>query len=334
MKIRKLLLIVLLGIFLIPAAFSVGFADLTQALPAVLGIQEFLVADLGLTGGGGRDYELFRLVFGPSAVGPDPYKLAIRVESAEGGTLLTGESGKHPYSTFANKTFYNYNLLDRLGGSFDLAGNIPTRIQDAVLNTGAVPQGNFTMTFTLKDNTDITRGEKVITVIVNPMFLLSLAPSDGELVNKQKLNFIWLTNLKNLRLNIFDRPAGGSAIASAGVTGRSFKWPGLVAQAKLEPGENYYWQVAGYKTTTHGDVKITGPRNMFVYYEGKIPENITPLDKAAIKAALEGVGVTGLSNLQLKWVMYDDSVVYITDPITSMLKCLAESDIDYNVRWE
>ncbi len=79
---------------------------------------------------------------------------------------------------------------------------------------------------------------------------------------------------------------------------------------------------------------MTGPRSPFMYYEGKIPEDLTALDKGAIKAALEKIGVTGLSTLQLKWVMYDDSAVFITDPITSVLNCLSESDIDYKVRWE
>jgi hypothetical protein len=333
MKIRKMILFLLLGLLLVFGAVSLGMAqDISSATPSVLNIHEFLVYDLGLTGGG-RDYELFRLTFAPGA---GNLKLFIEVETAGGDKLLNGATDLHDYaSTFAGKTYYNYDILDKLGGSFEITSVIPTRIQDAILNTGGVPQGAFRMTFQLRDSGDTPVGtQRVILINVGPLYLLTLAPSDNELVNKQKLNFVWMTNLERLRLDIFDRPTGGSAIAWTRVTGRSHKWPELVAKAGLQNGETYYWQIAGYKITTHGDVKVTGPRSPFMYYEGKIPEDLTALDAGAIKAALEKVGVTGLSALQLKWVMYDDSAVFITDPITSALNCLAESDIDYSVRWE
>jgi hypothetical protein len=338
MKIRKTLLIVLLGALLTFGSLSVVMADIDPVSPSTLTIHEFFVGDLGLTGGGGRNYELFRVPFGGSASGgSNPYKLAITVEAADGGgVLLSGETDGHTYATtFANQTFFNYDILKRLGGNFEIPSGVPARIQDAIFNTGGVPQGNFVLKFRLLDNGDTQIGpERQITVIVLPLFLISLGPADGELVNKQKLNFMWMTNMNKLRLDVYDRPTGGSPIASAGVTGNSFKWPGLTAKAKLEHGKSYYWQVTGFKTTTHGEIKAMGPRNQFIYYEGSIPDNITPLDKAEIKAALEKLGVTGLATLKLKWVMYDDSVVFVTDNITSILQCLQESNIDYKVRWE
>ncbi|MBN2323452.1 MAG: hypothetical protein JXQ30_06935 [Spirochaetes bacterium] len=336
MKIRKTLLIVLLGAFLAFGSLSVVMADISSVSPATLTIHEFFVSDLGLTGGGGRNYELFRISFGNSASGGSaPYKLGITVEAEGGGTLLSGETDGYNYSTFQNQTFFNYDLLKRLGGNFDFPSDIPARIQDAIFNTGGVPQGNFILKFRLLDSGDTQIGaERQITIFVLPLFLISLGPADGELVNKQKLDFRWMTNMNRLRLDVYDRPTGGSPIAHAGVTGNSFKWPGLPAKARFEHGKTYYWQITGFKTTTHGEVKAMGPRNQFVYYEGSIPDNITPLDKAEIKAALEKLGVTGLATLKLKWVAYDDSVVFVTDNITSILQCLQESNIDYKVRWE
>ena len=140
MKIRKTMLIVVVGALLAFGSLSVGMADLTSALPATLAIQEFLVSDLGLTSSGGRDYPLFRLQFGPTASGGSaPYKLSIKVETAEGDRLLTGETDGHNYATFANKAFYNYNILDQLGGSFEIDSVIPVRIQDAIFDTRVVP---------------------------------------------------------------------------------------------------------------------------------------------------------------------------------------------------
>jgi hypothetical protein len=335
MKIRKTLLIVLLGAFLAFGSLSVVMANISSVSPSTLTIHEFFVSDLGLTGGGGRSYELFRISF-DGTQGTDPHKLAITVEADGGGTLLSGETDGHTYATtFANKTFFNYDLLKRLGGNFDFPSDIPARIQDAIFNTGGVPQGNFILKFRLLDNNGTQIGaERQITIIVLPLFLISLGPADGELVNKQKLDFRWMTNMNRLHLDVYDRPTGGSPIASAGVTGNGFKWPGLAAKARLEHGKTYYWQVTGFKTTTHGEVKAMGPRSQFVYYEGSIPDNITPLDKAEIKAALEKLGVTGLATLKLKWVAYDDSVVFVTDNITSILQCLQESNIDFKVRWE
>jgi len=337
MKIRKTLLIVLLGGILAFGSLAVGMAEISSALPSTLAIQEFLVGDLGLTGSGGRDYPLFRLTFGSAAGGGSgPYKLSINVETAEGDRLLTGKTDGHDYATmFADKSYYNYNILDKLGGSFEIDSVIPVRIQDAIFNTGAVPQGNFILKFNLLDSSDIPIGpERQIFVMVGPLFLISLGPTDGELVNKQKLNFRWMTNMTRISLNVYDRPTGGSPIASAGVTGGSYSWPGLVAKAKLEHGQSYYWAMAGFKTTTHGDVKVMGPRNQFVYYEGRIPDNITPIDKNEVKAALGNLGVTGLATLNLKWVMYDDTVVFLTDNITSILQCIGDSKLDFKARWE
>lgn len=336
MKIRKTMIIVLLGALLTFGSLSVVTADISSVSPTTLTIHEFFVGDLGLTGGGGRNYELFRISFDNSAGGTPPYKLAITVEAAGGGTLLSGETDEHGYSTFQNNTFFNYDLLKRLGGNFEIPSGVPARIQDAIFNTGGVPQGNFLLKFRLLDDGDNEIGTvpPPINIIVLPLFLISLGPADGEFVNKQKLDFRWMTNMNKLRLDVYDRPTGGSPIAHAGVTGRSFKWPGLVAMARLEHGKTYYWQITGFKTTTHGEVKAMGPRNQFTYYEGSIPSNITSLDKGEIKAALENLGVTGLATLNLKWVMYDDSVVFVTDNITSILQCLQESKIDYKVRWE
>jgi len=335
MKIRKMILFVLLGLLLVFGAVSLGMAQATidSVTPGVLNIHEFLVSDLGLTGGG-RNYELFRIHF-QDVADVRNLRLFIEVETIGGDKLLNGETDLHPYNTtFRNQTYFNYNILNKLGGSFEITSVIPTRIQDAIFNTGGVPQGAFRMTFQLRDGGTPVGAQRVILINVGPLYLLTLAPADNELVNKQKLNFLWMTNLTKLRLDIYDRPTGGSPIANTRVTGRSYKWPELVATAGLQNGETYYWQIAGFKTTTHGEVKVTGPRSPFMYYEGKIPEDLTALDKGAIKAALEKIGVTGLSTLQLKWVMYDDSAVFITDPITSVLNCLAESDIDYKVRWE
>jgi hypothetical protein len=336
MKIGKILFIALLGALLAFGSLSVVMADIDLPSPSTLDIHEFFVGDLGLTGGGGRNYELFRIPFGASASGgSNPYKLGITVEAVGGGVLLSGETDEHNYAaTFANKTFFNYDILKRLGGNFEIPSGVPARIQDAIFNTGGVPQGDFIIKFKLFSGATQVGPERQILVHVLPLFLISLGPPDGELVNKQKLNFMWMTNMNKLRLDVYDRPTGGSPIASAGVTGNSFKWPGLTAKAKLEHGKSYYWQVTGFKTTTHGEIKAMGPRNQFIYYEGSIPDNITPLDKAEIKAALEKLGVTGLATLKLKWVMYDDSVVFVTDNITSILQCLQESNIDYKVRWE
>jgi hypothetical protein len=335
MKIRKQLLIMFLGAFLILSAASVGVAQNISVTPTHLDINEFLIADLGLSGGG-RNYEFFRVLFANSGSTSD-YKLSIDVETAGGDKLLEGDTDLHQYNTeLSDRSFYNYNILDRLGGDFKISSAIPVRLENAILNTGSATQGQFKIVFQLLDDGGTPVGTQgVIIVNVLPLFLISLAPTDGELVNKQKLNFAWLTNMKEgLSLNIYDQPTGGRPVASTRVTGRSFKWPELAALGPLEDGETYYWQVAGIKKTTHGDIRVSGPRSPFIYYEGKLPENLMPLDKAAIKAALEKLGVTGLATLNLKWVMYDDSVVYVTDNITSVLQCLAESDIDFNVRWE
>jgi hypothetical protein len=332
MKITKLRILLLASIFLLFSTFAVSYAQSISVSPSTLPIHEFLVADLGLTGGGGRNNELFRVSFTGSGSGN--YTLYIQIDTAEGAVLLTGESDPHPWATFSGNTFFNYNIVDQLGGKFEIKSGIPARIQDAILNTGAVPQGNFVINFDLKDNTGTTVSTDKLTVIVAPYFLVSISPTDGELVNKQKLDFIWQTNLSNVQLNVYDRPSGGSPIASKSVTGQSYKWPTLVADAPLVKGKTYFWQVTAYKITTHGRVKVSGARTPFFYYEGAIPTAGGLLDEAAVKAALEELGVTGISTLNLKWVVYDDSVLFVTDNITSILSCIKSSGDNFSVRWE
>jgi hypothetical protein len=336
MKITKLRILLLACIFLLFSVFAVSYAqDIASVSPSTLNIHEFLVADLGLTGGGGRDNKLFSVNFASSG-STSNYKLAIQVETAEGDVLLTGESDLHQYNTtYSNKTFFNYNIVDQLGGKFEIKSAIPSRIQDAILNTGAVPQGNFIIRFQLKDSGGVPQGsEKSMLVIVGPYFLVSISPTDGELVNKQKLDFIWQTNLDDVHLNIYDRPSGGSPIASQSVTGQSYKWPTLVAEAPLVKGKTYFWQITAYKVTTHGRVKVSGARTPFFFYEGAVPTAGGLLDEAAVKAALEELGVTGISTLNLKWVVYDDSVLFVTDNITSILSCIKSSGDNFSVRWE
>jgi hypothetical protein len=336
MKITKLRILLPACIILLFSVFAVSYAqDIASVSPNPLKINEFLVADLGLTGGGGRDNQLFNITFNTNASGTS-YKLAIQVETAEGAVLLTGESNLHPYNTtFSGKTYFNYNIVDKLGGKFEIKSGIPSRIENAILNTGAVPQGTFFIKFQLKDSGGSNIGTlKTLTVIVGPYYLVSISPTDGELVNKQKLDFKWQTNLDEVQLNIYDRPTGGSPIADTSVTGQSYKWPSLVADAPLVKGKTYFWQITAYKVTTHGRVKVAGARTPFFYYEGAIPTAGGLLDEAAVKAALEELGVTGISTLNLKWVVYDDSVLFLTDNITSILSCIKQSGEKFNVRWK
>ncbi|UCB45221.1 MAG: hypothetical protein JSV25_13545 [Spirochaetota bacterium] len=335
MKIRKLRIVLLAGIFLLFSTFAVSYAaNIASVSPGTLNIHEFLVGDLGLTGVGGRDHQLFSVSFTSDAT-PALHKLFIQIETAEGDVLLTGESGSHAYNTeFSDKTYFNYNIVDQLGGKFEIKSAIPSRIQDAILNTGSVPQGNFVIRFQLKlDNGTPVGAERTMTVIVGPYFLISISPAEGELVNKQKLHFKWQTNLADLKLNIYDRATGGSPIASTNVIGSNYKWPSLVADAPLVKGKIYFWQITANKVTTHGRVRVSGSRNPFFFYEGAVPTAGGLLDQAAVKAALEELGVTGIGPLDLKWVVYDDSVLFVTDNITSILTCIASED-DFDVRWE
>jgi hypothetical protein len=335
MKITKLRIVLLAAVFLLFSTFAVSYAqNIASVSPSTLVIHEFLVGDLGLTGGGGRDNSLFSVQFATSGDSTD-HRLAIRIETNTGDELLTGESDLHAYNTkFSGKTYFNYNILDQLGGSFEIKSNIPTKIQDSIFNTGGISEGIFYIKFQLKDDLGVNVGaERSMQVRVWPYFLISINPVEGALVNKQKLNFQWSTNLEDLELHIYDRPTARSPIASRKVTGNGFTWPALVAEAPLVKGKAYYWQIHGKMVTTHGRIKKAGSKNPFFYYEGKIPTGIGLLDQAAVKAALEELGVTGIGPLDLKWVVYDGSVLFVTDNITSILTCIKSQD-DFDVRWE
>ena len=91
MKIGKMILLPVLGLLLVFGAASLGTAQSVQSVyPTNLNIHEFLVSDLGLTGGG-RDYELFRVAFASNATATS-YKLFIEIETFEGDKLLNGQT--------------------------------------------------------------------------------------------------------------------------------------------------------------------------------------------------------------------------------------------------
>ncbi len=237
----------------------------------------FLVADLGILGGG-RQNEVFTVEFGTDAT-TDNYYLHIKVVSvSDGATLLDGNTDSLPYDeNYSGKVFNNSNITDSgsLGGSFTIS-DTSQNLQDRILATGALPQGSFTIDLDFYKSATETADAVLITtqsiaVQIIPPFLQPSYPVDTT-VPGQGLTFSWGTNVKDLTFHLFGDPAGNQELyhVQLGTGVRSVPATGFDHILRKWQGRDLYWQVKGLIKTSHGNEAFAGPLSYFIYYEDSV----------------------------------------------------------------
>ncbi|GAF92905.1 unnamed protein product, partial [marine sediment metagenome] len=223
----------------------------------------FLAADLGLLKGG-KNNKVFSITFN-NAADVTNYYLHIEISRAS-KVLLSGNTDTHVWNTkFRNQTYYNYEILDALGGSFSKAPGAGT-VKDQVYATGQLPEGSFNITVELVGAVSVS---DTLTITVIPPYLQPVYPVDTS-VTKASLNFKWLTNMTNKELHIFTDPRGNNEILAGNrlpARNVSQGYRGSDLGSLLSDATSYYWQIYGHISTTHGDELVKGPLSEFLYFE-------------------------------------------------------------------
>lgn len=203
---------------------------LGQSMTATpVGVQEynrFLVADLGLTGGG-KANTIFTVQFDGASSTDYYYVSIIVVQDGSGERLLVGDTDAKVWNTsFQNEAFYNHNISDssNLGGKFSI-NDEAGKLYDQILATGAAPEGDYLITLTLYDagatppsgaHPWLGSGATLVVtqqvrIRILPPYFQPTVPASGKLVWRDSLNFDWnARNLQDLELHIFERDPSGS----------------------------------------------------------------------------------------------------------------------------
>ena len=244
--------------------------------PASATYNQFLVADLGLQGRGGRN-RIFQLNLDLDSGGT----LSIEVKGSGGETILQGTTDSASEDIF-NLTLWNYEIDDRFGGNFDVQEG-PT--VDKVLATGMVPAGTYTITISASSPAASTQ----VTITVLPPFLQPVYPVDVG-TSSASLNFRWVArNLSGLRLHLYEDPRGRSEITRGSILPAAASGGGLDGSTiarLLDEGSTYYWQLSGRIQTTHGPETVKGPISLFRYGDPLAELGLSEEDRTAIKDKL------------------------------------------------
>ena len=266
MKYRYLVL-VLIVLFVLPVSFLYASVGINLDSSSNIIYNKFLVADLGLMGGG-KSNEIFKISFDsdPTTV---QYYLYIKVTDASGKVLLSGNTDKWPYSEkFSGKSYSNHNIADAtgLGGNFSISDE-SKKLQDKVLATGALPEGSFSINIELWKVGDASyTSSKTIKISIKPPTLQPIFPVNTS-VTPSGLVFRWRSNLEGLRIHLFEDPQGRRDVLSGSrlpknVSGGSFNGTNIVSL--LTFNKMYYWQLTGYINTSHGRELLKGPLSSFI----------------------------------------------------------------------
>jgi len=301
--------------------------------------QRFLVADLGLEGGGKRN-RIFRVDFATAGGVTDSYRLHIEViRQSDGKLLASGDTDPWPYNAkFSGNPYWNYEIDDSLGGDFQVSDDAKD-LEKKVLATGAFPEGIFTIKIDLIG--PLTFSDSM-TVTINHPYLDPIFPRD-TMVTKSLLKFRWRTNFSNREFRLYKDPRGKQEIISGSRLPRrnvGQQLDGSNLANLLTYNEYYYWQINGKINTSHGLEFIRGPISAFLFVEDGTPLEdlgLSEAEKRAILAELEIIlqellgrkGARSIMGYELLRAVLDGN--YVTwNEIMAILALIKSGEIDVN----
>jgi hypothetical protein len=272
MRIRTYLFSFIVMLLVVSALAPVAMGQtvaLTRLGPGTY--NKFLVADLGLTGSGGKPNPIFSVNFNNTNPGTN-YSLYIEVSDTTGQVLLSGTTGSKDGGSIPDGVdINNYQIIGYFGSGDFTVNDSAKRYEDIVLATGALPQGTFRIGVTLNPGGS-TPGP--VSYTIEPPYIQPVYPVDVS-STRDALVFRWVTNIakdgRTVDLRMFTDPRGndevqkGSLLPKRGITESSL--PGSAVAPALMDGETYYWQIWGKITTTHGDERVEGPLSRFLYFQ-------------------------------------------------------------------
>jgi hypothetical protein len=292
---RKKLVMIFCGTFvMIFLFFFTGFAQQTVSIsPGSVTYQRFLVADLGLEGGG-KPNRIFRVSFGDDPSNTDLYRLHIEViRQSDFKLLASGDTDFLPYDPyFSGKTYWNYEIDDSLGGDFTVSDDAKD-LEKKVLATGAFPEGKFVILLTLVRDPATTVDNAQMLVTIESPFLDHIYPRD-KMVTPSLLKFRWRTNFSNLEFRFYRDPRGKQEIRSGSRLPRkgvSQELDGSNLRNLITYNNYYYWQINGTIDTSHGPEFIRGPISEFLFVEEGTPLEDLGLSEEQKRAIYEELEV-------------------------------------------
>ena len=342
MRLRKYLLPVVLALLVaVIAPAAMGQLTGINLIDPQPYYNVFLVADLGITGTGGRPNRIFEANFGPAGAGA--HYLYIEVENERGQELLSGNTGETDYDNIRNKPLTNYQIGRVFGSGNIKVADDAKKLQKIVLATGALPQGSFTISVQLFTSGGVPAGgpfTENITII--PPYIQPIYPVDTS-VNRSSMDFKWRSNLQNLEFRLYSDPRGRNEIRSGSrlpVRNAGQRLDGGSIASLLDVGELYYWRVYGDMVTSHGTVKARGPLSMFLYLEegmGLEELGLSDAEKAEIleelidilKNLVNNRAAKSLRGYDLDRVLLDNSIVTIKE-IMAILALIKSGDVQVN----
>jgi len=302
MRLRKYLLPVVLALLVaVIAPAAMGQLTGINLIDPQPYYNVFLVADLGITGTGGRPNRIFEANFGPAGAGA--HYLYIEVENERGPKKLQKivlATGALPQGSFT----ISVQLFDSFGG---FAG------------------GPFTKNIT------------IIPPYIQPIYPVDTSVNRSSMNFKWRSN---LENLE-FRLYSDPRGRNeirsGSRLP---VRNAGQRLDGGSIASLLDVGELYYWQVNGNMITSHGTVKARGALSMFLYLEegmGLEELGLSDAEKAEIleelidilKNLVNNRAAKSLRGYDLDRVLLDNSIVTIKE-IMAILALIKSGDVQVN----
>ena len=285
----SILILIVLSLF---TGNAFGQVSISPAGPLTYHV--FLVADLGLEGGGKGNKD-FQITFGAGPTGQQEITIDV-TDFNTGDLLVTGATDPHDYATEIQGTYFIGQLDDLFGGDFDVVDDA-TDLYDKVLATGRLPRGRFRITVGLNPNGASTS----IIVNIAPPYMQPLYPVEVQ-TNRAVLDFRWITNINRQELHIYTDPFGnrevlaGSRLPYTRIPSTASIWnpqaqrvDGSIVSPVLKDGAILYWQIQGYIKTSHGDERTESVLTAFQYFENAQSLKYIGLsdpDKQAIKDLL------------------------------------------------
>ena len=340
----KYFILVLILLFVLPLTFLYADVGIDRVVPqsGTLVYNRFLVADLGLIGGG-KSNEIFKISFYIDDT-TEKYYLNIEVRDDKGNVLLSGNTDKKSYNDyFSGKSYSNHNITEAtaLGGSFSISDE-SKKLQDKILATGALPEGRFDIYLELRDSNNNPAGSpssRIVHVLITPPYTQLLFPINTS-VNPSALIFRWRSNLQNLKLHIFEDPQGRRELLSGSrlpknVGGSSFNGSSIVSL--LTFNKPYYWQLTGYMETSHGRELTKGPLSSFILVpEGSATSEygISASEKNQIKQRLINLlktkvnkkAANSIKKYDLQRILFDNTEISLQE-IESILQMLENNKL-------
>ncbi len=343
---RTLRFLFIIGCFLvfILFSFSIGLSDviLSHYPPGSTTYNRFLAGDLGFTKGG-KNNRVFSITFDSPGT-TTLYHLHIEI-SSEGKTILSGNTGSHAFNSKygVKQTYWNYEILDELGGSFTVSRS-GSDVRDKVLKTGEVPQGTYIVQIQLvRESDQLAISTEQITFTVVPASLHSIYPVNTS-VTKSSMDFKWFSKeLFDMQFHLFKDPGGRDEIRSGYRLPRSVGsgqgYDGSGIGSLLNDGSMYYWQIRGKITTTHGDELVKSPLNAFLYFEDKtsledwwldpvVSREITEELSELLKEYLSKRVIDALKDYDIERITLDNGGIFSKEQVLSILAMIKNKEVE------